>query len=184
MRRACLPASIIGGTTTITIITTTTTSNSSTRLCRRTGTFLRCRLLPPRPGTASAFSPTQEDPRSWAAAPPSCVRTLPAWARTPPRGQRVRQGTMAGRLCPRWKQRRGPAKEKATAQVNGSLFPLRGGTPGRRVPGGEQCRRAPGPPPRLSSAGLAPAAAVLSPPADTGLPGRSFLPTRSRHLHH
>lgn len=117
-----MPASIIGGTTIITTITITTTSNSSTRLCRRTGTSLRCRLLPPRPGTAFASSRTQEDLQSWAAAPPCCVRTPPAWALPPLRGQRVRRGTMAGRLCPRWKRRRGPARGKATAQVT-TAFP-------------------------------------------------------------
>lgn len=171
MRRACLPASIIGGTTTITTTTIITTSNSSTRLCRRTGTFLRCRLLPPRPGTASAFSPTQEDPRSWAAAPPSCVQTLPAWALTPPRGPRVRRGTMAGRLCPRWKQRRGPAKGKATAQVTDHALPCGEGGGCRRE---LRCRE-PGPPPRSGSAGPGPpaAAVALSLPTDTRLPGGS-----------
>lgn len=153
MRRACLPASIIGGTTTITITITTTTSNSSTKLCRRTGTFLRCRLLPPRPGTASAFSPTQEDPRSWAAAPPSCVQTLPAWALTPPRGQHARQGNMAGRLCPPWKQRRGPAKGKATAQVTARACSCGAGPPGGGCWGELRCR-VPGPPPRPGLAGL------------------------------
>lgn len=175
-----MPASIIGGTTTITITTITTTSNSSTKLCRRTGTFLRCRLLPPRPGTASAFSPTQEDPRSWAAAPPSCVQTLPAWALTPPRGQRARQGNMAGRLCPQWKQRRGPAKGKATAQVTAHACSCGAGPPGggcwgscaagSRVPRrGRAWLGCPGPAPAAD-----PAATLLSPPADSGLPGRSF----------
>ena len=162
-----MPASIIGGTTTTTITTTITTSNSSTRLCRRTGTSLRCRLLPPRPGTASVSSRTQEDPRSWAAAPPCCVRTPPAWALPPPRGQRVRRGTMAGRLCPRWKRRRGPARGKATAQVT-AAFPA--GREPRAEGAGELRCRAPAVSARLGSA----RPGTVRRGAATGLPSAAF----------